>query len=68
MSKRLLRIRDFSSKNLKPATLLMLICPNLRFLEYFLRIVDNSSSFDCTADEKVKVLKSSLEHSSKNGN
>lgn len=73
MSKRLLRIRDFNSKNLKPATLLMLICPIFRFLEYFIRIVNNSSLLSCAAlddssDEKVKALESSLELSSKNGN
>ena len=77
MSKSLLRISDFSSKNLKPATLLMLICQIFRFLEYFIRyfirIVDNSSSLRCTSlddssDEKVKALESSLELSSKYGN
>ena len=55
-------------KELKTATRLMLICPIFRFLEYFLRIVDNSSSLNCTADEKVKALKSSPELSSTNGN
>ena len=63
MSKRLLRIRDLSSKNLKPTTLLTLICPIFRFLEYFIRIVDNSSSLSCTSlddlsDKKVKALDS----------
>ena len=54
-------------EELKAIYTVMLICPIFRFLEYFLRIVDNSSSLNCTADEKVKALKSSLELSS-NGN
>ena len=51
----------------------MLICPIFRFLEHFIRIIDNSSSLSCTSlddssDEKVKTLESSRELSSKNGN